>query len=299
MKIEQDTYRVRSDKNINLSKVKTISGFKTFDKSEVSELLANDTQKIAKLQYKLYAENRQSLLIVLQGIDGSGKDSTIRHILSGVNPQGIMVYSFKHPSEEELDHDFLWRHSIKLPKRGEITIFNRSHYENVLISRVHPQFVLAERIPGVETIAKVDKDFWEMRYEQIKRFEKNISQNGTQILKFYLHLSRDEQRKRFLERIEDKEKHWKFSSSDITERSYWEKYRQAYEQALKNTSTKIAPWYIIPADDKWYTHLLIGKIILKKMQEMDPAFPEISKEEEKNMLIAKKQLQKENHKHSA
>ena len=187
------------------------------------------------------------------------------------------------------------------PRGGEITIFNRSHYENVLISKVHPQLVLAERIPDIDTVAKIDKDFWTMRYQQIKHFEKNISQNGTQILKFYLHLSQEEQRKRFLERIEDKEKHWKFSSGDITERGYWNEYQHAYEEALAHTSTKIAPWYIIPADDKWYAHLLIGKIILEKLKDMDLRFPMISKEEEKLMILAKKQLEKESNtrKHSS
>lgn len=294
MKIEPDKYKVKPHKNVKLSKFKTTSGFKTPDPNELTELLANDTQKIAKLQYKLYAENRQALLIVLQGIDGSGKDSTIRNIMSGVNPQGVDVYSFKHPSDVELEHDYLWRHAIKLPERGKITIFNRSHYENVLISKVHPKLILAERIPGIDSVSKIGNNFWESRYQQIKHFEKNIAQNGTQILKFYLHLSKEEQSKRFLARIEDKEKNWKFSSADITERGYWKEYQHAYEEALANTSTKIAPWYIIPADDKWYTHLLIGRIILEKLKEMNPAFPSVGKEEEKNMLLAKKQLQKEN-----
>lgn len=293
MKIEPDTYRVKPQKKIKLSKVKTTSGFKTPDKNDLAELLANDTQKISELQYKLYAENRQALLIVLQGIDGSGKDGTIRHIMSGVNPQGVLVHSFKHPSDEELDHDFLWRHAVKLPVRGQIMIFNRSHYENILISRVHPELVLAERIPGIDSVSKIGKDFWRSRYQQIKHFEKNISQNGTQIVKFYLHLSKEEQSKRFIERIEKKEKNWKFSSGDITEREFWNEYERAYEQALENTSTRIAPWYIIPADDKWYTHLLIGKIILKKLQEMNPSFPPVGKKEEKFMTLAKERLQKE------
>lgn len=293
VKIEPDKYKVAPHEEINLSKVKTTSGFKTPGKSELQVLLVDDTEKLSKLQYKLYAENRQALLIVLQGIDGSGKDGTIKHIMSGVNPQGVEVHSFKHPSDEELDHDFLWRHAATLPGRGQITIFNRSHYENVLISRVHPQLVLAERIPGFDNVEKIDNDFWTMRYRQIKRFEKNITQNGTQIVKFYLHLSKEEQRKRFLARIDDKEKHWKFSSGDITERGFWNQYEKAYEEALANTSTKIAPWYIIPADDKWYAHLLIGKIIIEKLKKMDPCFPVIGKEEEKLLQQAKVKLEKE------
>jgi PPK2 family polyphosphate:nucleotide phosphotransferase len=213
--------------------------------------------------------------------------------MSGVNPQGVLVHSFKHPSDEELDHDFLWRHAVKLPVRGQIMIFNRSHYENILISRVHPELVLAERIPGIDSVSKIDKDFWTARYQQIKHFEKNISQNGTQVVKFYLHLSKKEQSRRFIERIEDKKKNWKFSSGDIIERGFWDDYERAYERALENTSTKIAPWYIIPADDKWYTHLLIGKIILEKLQKMNPSFPPVSKEEEKFMTLAKERLQKE------
>jgi PPK2 family polyphosphate:nucleotide phosphotransferase len=293
VKIEPDKYKVAPHEEINLSKVKTTSGFKTPEKSELRELLLNDTGELSKLQYKLYAENRQALLIVLQGIDGSGKDGTIKHIMSGVNPQGVEVHSFKHPSDEELDHDFLWRHAATLPGRGQITIFNRSHYENVLISRVHPQLVLAERIPGFDSVEKIDEKFWTMRYRQIKRFEKNITQNGTQIVKFYLHLSKEEQRNRFLARIDDKEKHWKFSSADITERGFWNEYEKAYEETLANTSTKIAPWYIIPADDKWYAHLLIGKIIIEKLKLMDPCFPVISKEEEKLLQQAKVKLEKE------
>jgi PPK2 family polyphosphate:nucleotide phosphotransferase len=281
---------VKPNKDFKLSKIDTRFDLKQTSKKEVKEALVNDKNEISKLQYKLYAENRQSLLIIFQGMDGSGKDAAINHIMSGVNPQGVEVYSFKHPSVLELEHDFLWRHAIKLPEHGQITIFNRSHYENVLISKVHPEIVLAERLPGIYSTHKIDKEFWNNRYKQINNFEKNTVQNGTYILKFFLHLSKDEQRNRFIERIENKEKHWKFSMDDITERGFWTKYQNAYEDALKHTSTKIAPWYIIPADDKLYAHFLIGKIILEKLKKINPSFPSTYKKEEKIMKQALEQL---------
>ncbi|MCZ7356464.1 MAG: hypothetical protein O8C65_05985 [Candidatus Methanoperedens sp.] len=252
---------MKSKDDFKLSKLETSSTFKQPEEKELKKMLLNDTEKIAALQYKLYAENRQSLLIILQGMDSSGKDGSIKHIMSGVNPQGVLVHSFKHPSDLELEHDYLWRHYQKLPEHGQIAIFNRSHYENVLISKVHPKIVLVERIPGIDSIEKIDKNFWAKRYKQINHFEKSITESGTRILKFFLHLSKQEQCKRFLERIENKERHWKFSSSDIIERGYWDDYQKAYEKAIINTNTKTAPWYIIPADDKWFTHLLIGNII--------------------------------------
>lgn len=286
--------KVKPNKDVKLSKIDTYYGIKQFDKKDVKARLLNDIEEIAKLQNILFAENRQSLLIILQGMDSAGKDGTIKHIMSGVNPQGVLVYSFKHPSALELEHDYLWRHAQKLPEHGQITIFDRSQYENVLISKVHPEIVLAERLPGIDSIDKIDKHFWNRRYEQINHFEKNIVESGTQILKFFLHLSKEEQRIRFLERIENKEKHWKFSSNDITERKFWGEYQNVYEQAFKHTSTKIAPWYIIPADDKLYAHLLIGKIILEKLKEMNPSFPPVDKKEKKLMKQAKEKLKKEN-----
>ncbi len=284
--------KVKPGHDVRLSKADTHPGKQT-DKDELKEQLAKYVAEISDWQYRLYAENRQSLLIILQGMDSSGKDGTIRQIMNGVNPQGVQVHSFKHPSELELEHDFLWRHSQKLPEHGEITIFNRSHYENVLISKVHPEIVLAERLPGIDKIKKVDKEFWKARYKQINNFEKNIDQNGTRILKFFLHLSKDEQRERFLERIDNKEKHWKFSSGDITERGFWKEYQHAYEEALTQTSTKIAPWYIIPADDKSYAHVLIGKIIVEQLKKMNPTFPPVDKKEEDLMRQAREALKRE------
>jgi PPK2 family polyphosphate:nucleotide phosphotransferase len=283
--------KIKPYQDLKLSKIDT--HIKERNKKKLELQLVNNVKEIAKFQNKLFAENRQSLLIILQGMDSSGKDGTIKHILSGVNPQGVWVYSFKHPSLLELEHDYLWRHAQMLPKHGQITIFNRSHYENVLISKVHPKVVLAERLPGIDSIDNIDKAFWKTRYEQINSFEKTTVQNGTQILKFFLHISKEEQRRRFLERIENKEKHWKFSSADIAEREYWKEYQSAYEQAIEHTSTKIAPWYVIPSDDKLYTHLLIGGIILEKLKEMNPSFPSIDEDEKKLLKQAKEKLEKE------
>lgn len=286
--------RVLPGKTLKLSAIHTgDTGNKPLNKKKARAKLKSDIAEISVLQNKLYAENTQSLLIILQGMDSSGKDGTIKHIMSGVNPQGVLVHSFKHPSDIELEHDYLWRHTQKLPERGQISIFNRSHYENVLISKVHPEIVLAERLPGIDNVKKIDQNFWNIRYKQINHFEKNIVENGTTILKFFLHLSSNEQRERFLERIRQKAKNWKFSSNDINERHFWNEYQAAYEQALMHTSTKDAPWYVIPADDKLYAHLLMSNIILETLQRMNPRFPPVSKKEKALMKRAQVQLQKE------
>jgi len=284
-------YKVQPGSEPNLSKVDTLPA-KKHDKEEMKAELVKCVEEISLLQYKLYAEDRQSLLIVLQGMDSSGKDGTIRQIMSGVNAQGVKVVSFKHPSMQELEHDFLWRHVQELPEHGTIVIFNRSHYENVLISKVHPEIVLSERLPGIDKISKITKKFWKERYRQINDFEKGIDRNGTRVLKFFLHMSKEEQRLRFLERIENKDRHWKFSSADITERAYWKQYREAYEDALQHTSTRIAPWYIIPADDKPFAHLLIARIIRDRLRKMDPRFPEVDKEEQALMKQAHEKLKR-------
>ena len=291
--MKSTTHEIKPKAKLNLSKIDTGSGKQQLNKNELKLKLSKDLLEISKLQNKLHAENRQSLLIIFQGMDSSGKDEAIKSIMNGVNPQGVFVHSFKHPSELELEHDFLWRHTQELPEHGQITIFNRSHYENVLISKVHPKIVLAERLIGIKTIDKIDEAFWETRYKQIIDFENNLVKSGTQILKFFLHLSKAEQTKRFIDRIEQKEKHWKFSSKDISERSFWEEYQSAYEQAIMRTSTKDAPWYVIPADDKWYARQLIGKIILQRLQKMNPTFPKIEKREKEFMRRAKEKLVKE------
>jgi PPK2 family polyphosphate:nucleotide phosphotransferase len=285
---------VRPKKNIKLAKIDTCFGVKKSDKKALKTNLESDILKISNLQNKLYAENRQSLLIILQGMDSAGKDGTIKHIMRGVNPQGVLVHSFKHPSTIEMEHDYLWRYIQNIPEHGQIAIFNRSHYESVLIAKVHPEIVVAERLPEIDSEHKIDKDFWKKRYKQINYFEKENVENGVSILKFFLHLSKKEQGKRFLERIEQREKHWKFSIDDITERGFWDEYQSAYQDALNHTSTKIAPWFVIPADDKSYAHHLIGKIILEKLKSMKPTFPPISKEEKALMMEAKAKLIKEN-----
>jgi PPK2 family polyphosphate:nucleotide phosphotransferase len=281
------------DKDFKLSNFDT-RVTENFQKQTIAaENLENDIEAISKLQNKLYAEDNQSLLIIFQGMDSAGKDGTIKNIMKGVNPQGVLVTSFKHPSTQELEHDYLWRHTLKLPEHGQIVIFNRSYYENVLISKVHPELVLAERIKRYDKLSKIGIAFWKMRYNQINHFEKRNIETGTQILKFFLHLSIDEQCRRFLERINNEDKHWKFSSTDIEERKYWNDYQNAYEQAIKLTSTKIAPWFIIPADDKSIAHILIGKIILDKLKKMKPIFPAKTKQEEKYMQEAKVNLEYE------
>ncbi|MES2520709.1 MAG: PPK2 family polyphosphate kinase [Bacteroidota bacterium] len=286
--------QIKPTKNLKLSKIDTRSDVKKSDKKELKNHLKSDIAKISNLQNKLYAENRQSLLIILQGMDSAGKDGTIKHIMRGVNPQGVLVHSFKHPSTLEMEHDYLWRYVQHLPEHGQITIFNRSHYENVLIAKVHPEIVVAERLPNIDSEDKIGEEFWKKRYEQINYFEEENVQNGISILKFFLHLSKKEQAKRFLDRIEQREKHWKFSIDDITERGFWDEYQAAYQDALNHTSTKIAPWFVIPADDKHYAHQLIGKIILEKLKSMKPAFPPTDKKEKALMMEAKAQLIKEN-----
>lgn len=281
--------RVPPEKNLKLSKVPTAPE-KGLDEDVIKDKLKACLEEISDLQYKLYAENRRSMLIILQGMDSSGKDGTIKELMKGLNPQGVKVHSFKHPSDLELEHDFLWRHILQLPQRGEIAIFNRSHYENVLICRVHPKLVLAERIPGIDKVSKIDDAFWKERYGYINGFEKGLAKNGIEVLKFFLHISFDEQRKRFLSRIDNKEKHWKFSSADITERGYWKEYQKAYEQAMAHTSTKNAPWHAIPADNKPYAHLLIARIILERIKKMDPQFPPVDAQETAMMQKAREQL---------
>lgn len=228
-----------------------------------------------------------------KAMDAGGKDSTIKHVMSGINPQGCIVHSFKHPSNVELDHGFLWRHQLALPRRGMIGIFNRSHYENVLISKVHPELVLNERMPAIQSINDLSKEFWKDRYKQIRRFEKTTAESGTLVLKFFLNISKDEQKNRFLERLNNPEKHWKFDKSDIEERQYWDEYQKAYETAIEETSTDYAPWYVIPADNKWYARLCIGKIIHSKIEELKLKMPTISPEHIEMMKEAKKALEKE------
>jgi len=291
MKIETDEFKISPDAEVDLTKYKTNAKGKL--PKELKKVFSDYKEEIAKFQNKLFAENRQSLLIILQGMDASGKDSIIRRIMDGVNPQGVQITSFKHPSDLELSHDYLWRHYLKLPVQGMIGIFNRSHYENVLITRVHPKLILAERVPKILEVSDIDDEFWSKRYRQIRNFERTIHDTGTPVLKFFLHLSKDEQKKRFMERINEKDKNWKFSGADVTERQYWDDYQNAYQLALQNTSTKKNPWYVIPADDKWFTQLLIYQIIIEKLEKMDMKFPKPDEELIKTLDEAKLLLIKE------
>lgn len=285
---------VRPKKKIKLRDFATKYEGKTLNKQESEQILEMSRKHLAEIQDELYAHNKYSVLIVFQAMDAAGKDGAVKHIMSGFNPLGVKVYSFKAPNSFELDHDYFWRHELGLPARGEIAIHNRSHYENVLVTRVHPSYILGENIPGVDNLKKVDKAFWQMRYKQIRRFEKNLAENGTIILKFFLNVSRKEQKKRFLERIEDPTKNWKFSLSDLKERAYWDEYQEAYEDAISATSEEHAPWFIIPADDKWYARLAIASVIHHQFSKLELNYPIVSEAQKAELQKAKVQLMGEN-----
>jgi PPK2 family polyphosphate:nucleotide phosphotransferase len=272
-----------------------------FDTNESLDLVKEDSdqylnefrEQIEVLQERMYAEDRQSLLLVFQAMDAAGKDSAIKHVMSGINPQGCQVFSFKEPSREDYEHNFLWRHTKAVPERGRIGIHNRSHYEYVLICKVHPEYILKERIPHIEKVEDIDSDFWKKRYEAICNFEKALHISGTKVLKFFLHVSEDEQKKRFLERMNDERKNWKFSSGDLEEREHWNDYIMVYEEALEATSTENAPWYIIPADKKWFTRIAIGKIIVDALQELNPQYPVLTESEQVKFVEYKEWLRKD------
>lgn len=262
---------------------------KEIRKEQAKKLLSEDLTALSAAQELLYAADSWSVLLIFQAMDAAGKDGTIKHVMSGVNPQGVQVYSFKHPSAEELEHDFLWRTTRALPERGRIGIFNRSYYEEVLIVKVHPELIAAQRIPD----AKVDKAFWKQRYEAINGLEQHLAQNGTLILKFFLHVSKDVQRKRFLDRINDPNKHWKFSAADLAERGFWKEYQSAYEEMLEATSTKHAPWYVVPADHKWVSRTMVAAIVTREIAALKLCYPEVTDEKRKQIAQAKEQLEKE------
>ena len=279
--------------SISLSDYSTKYEGKVLNKKDAEALLDLGRKGLAEIQDKLYAHNRFSVLIIFQAMDAAGKDGAVKHIMSGFNPLGVKVYSFKAPNSQELDHDYFWRHELALPARGEIAIHNRSHYENVLVTQVHPEFVLNEGIPGVETIKDIDKEFWKQRYKQIRRFEKNLADNGMIILKFFLHVSRKEQKKRFLERIDDASKNWKFSLSDLKERAFWKEYQKTYGDVISATSTKYAPWFVIPADDKWYSRLAIAAIIHRQFEKLKINYPRVNEVQKAELQRAKLKLMSE------
>ena len=272
MEFDLNKILVTPDKKINIEDFDT-KYVGTFTKDTAKKELKKNTKELKKMQEVFYADDRYSLLIILQASDAAGKDGAIRHVLGGLNPQGCRVHSFKAPSKLELQHDYIWRHYLALPERGMIEIFNRSHYENVIITKVHPEYIFGEHIPEIDSVNKIDSEFWKNRYEQINNFEKHIHENGTRILKFFLNLSKDEQKKRFLARLDTPEKNWKFSTGDLKERKYWNEYRKAFEDMINETSTEYAPWHIIPADNKWFSRIAIGKIIYEKMKSLDLKYP--------------------------
>jgi PPK2 family polyphosphate:nucleotide phosphotransferase len=287
MPFDHDALWIRQGEQVNLDKRPTLVEPVYRSKKEYKEMLADHVAQLSKLQQVHYADNRYAVLLIFQAMDAAGKDGVIRHVMSGVNPQGCQVFSFKHPSAQELDHDFLWRSNLCLPQRGHIGIFNRSYYEEVLIVRVHPEILVVQGIPN-ELIngGKV----WEHRYQSIVDMENHLYRNGTRIVKFFLHLSKEEQRKRFLDRIDSPAKNWKFSVSDIEERKYWKPYMRAYEACLSATSSKHAPWYVVPADDKQNARLIVSQIIFHTLNALNLAYPEVPPERHKELTDIRKRL---------
>ena len=260
-------------------------------KDRAQKLLDKGIVEMAELQNKLYAQDRWALLLVFQAMDAAGKDSSIKHVMSGVNPQGCQVYSFKQPSAEELDHDYLWRTMERLPERGRIGIFNRSYYEEVLVVRVHPKVLAEEKIPP----SLVGKGIWDQRFEDIQAFERYLSRNGVVIRKFFLNVSKHEQKRRFLERLDEPEKNWKFSAADVHERRYWDDYMRAYEEMIQNTASPKAPWYVIPADHKWYTRLAVAAAVVETLESLHLAYPTVSAEQRKQLQAARTALEGREH----
>ena len=277
---------------IMLSEIPTMLEVKG-DESDKVEKLKKVQKKLSALQDVMYAHNRYSVLICLQGMDTSGKDSLIREVFKEFNPRGVIISSFKTPNTAELEHDFLWRHYLALPEKGKFGVFNRTHYENVLVTRVHPNYILKENLPGIEKVEDLTDEFWENRYNQINNFEKHLAQNGTIVLKFYLHLSKEEQRKRLLHRLKNNEDNWKFSVGDLEERELWDHYIQFYEEAINKTSKENAPWFVIPADDKEMARYIVAKIIWEEMQKYtDIKEPELAPEVKNDIEMYKKMLEK-------
>src|SRR5471030_3394386 len=286
-KIDSDDFRVRPGRKVDLKKWPT--KVKPFyqSKHQYEKAHGGHVKRLSELQNLLYADNRYSLLLIFQAMDAAGKDGAIKHVMSGVNPQGCQVFSFKHPTPAELQHDFLWRTTRDLPERGQIGIFNRSYYEEVLIARVHPEILRSEGLPDAP---RDEKAVWRERYRSIVGLERHLTRNGTRIIKFYLHLSKAEQRKRFLERIDDPDKNWKFSAADIEERKFWKQYMEAYEQCLNATSTSDAPWYVVPADDKNNARLIVSRIVLDMLEGLKMAYPRTSAQHRRELLAIRKRL---------
>ena len=282
-------YRVDDGKHFRLKDFDPADTAGWDSKEKAEKALLKHIASTAELQDKLYAQDRWALLLIFQALDAAGKDGAIKHVMSGVNPQGCQVYSFKQPSFQELQHDFLWRTTLCLPERGHIGIFNRSHYEEVLVVRAHRDLLKSEKIPE----SLVTNRIWEDRFDDIRTFEKHLTRNGTIVRKFFLHVSKKEQKKRFLARLDEPEKNWKFSAADVRERQFWDDYQDVYEDMIRNTSTKDAPWYVVPADNKWFTRLVLSEVIVHTLEELDLAYPKIDAAKRKELQAARKLLENE------
>lgn len=284
-----EPFRISKGKNFRLKDVdpdETLDFTKEEHKSKAKEALATGVMALAELQDKLYAQDKWAVLLIFQAMDAAGKDGAIKHVMSGINPQGCQVYSFKSPSAEDLDHDYLWRCMKCLPNRGHIGIFNRSYYEEVLVVRVHPQFLAKAKLPP----KLIGKNIWEERYEDMRNFEQYLARNGIIVRKFFLHVSKKEQKQRFLDRIDDPQKNWKFSSNDASERDYWDDYMKAYEEMIQGTATKEAPWYVVPANNKWFTRVVVGAAVIEALDSLDLAYPKVDESKLKELAAAKKKL---------
>src|SRR5690242_11831389 len=281
-----ESYCITEGKKFRLKDFDTADTGEVKDKDHGQKILDARAGLLSNLQEKLYAQDRWALLLVFQAMDAAGKDGVVKHVMSGVNPQGCDVHSFKTPSAEELNHDYLWRAHSRIPERGKIGIFNRSYYEEVLVVRVHPTILEVQKLPN----ALITKHIWEQRYDDINAFERYLAHNGVIVRKFFLHVSEKEQRKRFLERLEDSKKDWKFSMADIKERGFWKDYQEAYEEMIQNTATKHAPWYVIPADNKWFTRLAVAGVILDALNELNLSFPDVDKSKRKELAAVRASL---------
>lgn len=290
MNFDYTKFLVKEGDKINLNEISNLEDG-GFTKKTAKKEIKQNIKELKKFQEMFYADDRYSLLIILQARDAAGKDGVIRHVMSGINPQGCRVHSFKTPTKNELEHDYFWRHYRALPQRGMIEIFNRSHYENVLATKVNPQWILNERIPGYGSIENIDQEFWDNRYESINSIEKHLHRNGMRILKFFLNVSKDEQKERFLSRIDEPDKNWKFSSADMQARKNWDDYSHAFEEMLEKTSKPYAPWYIIPADKKFFSRVAVGDIILELFKSLDLHYPPAESPE--MLLKAREKLMKE------
>jgi PPK2 family polyphosphate:nucleotide phosphotransferase len=285
-----EPFRVTDGKKFRLKDIDPgeLLGFTTEDKPRAKEVLALGVKALAELQDKLYADDQWALLLIFQAMDAAGKDGAIKHVMSGVNPQGCQVFSFKSPSAEDLDHDYLWRCMKCLPNRGHIGIFNRSYYEETLVVRVHPEFLKKQKLPE----ERITKGIWSERFSDIRNFEQYLSHNGVLVRKFFLHVSKKEQKRRFLERIENPQKNWKFSAADMNERGYWDEYQAAYEDMIRHTATDEAPWYVVPADNKWFTRAIVAAAVIETLASLDLKYPEVGQDKLKELAVAKRALLK-------